>query len=131
MLCFRKLKQKALYLSCMFKLLLSENNVARRPNVLITRTYNVKSFILFLHFSHFVRFLVQNTFGSHCQYNANMRRHFKFDYNLMLNTSISGKNDEIASMPVQITKGTKQWIELKIYRSLISRKKKQTNIEID
>ena len=89
MFCFGKLKQKALYLLCMFKL--SENNVVRRPNVLKTRTYNMKSFILFLYFSHFVRFLVQNTFGSHCQYNANMRRHFKFDYNLMLNTSISGK----------------------------------------
>lgn len=116
--------KKAVYLLCMrenvivyerhsfqyvsFKLSLSENNVVRRPNVLITRTYNMKSFILFLYFSHFVRFLVRNTFGSHCQYNANMRRHFKFDYNLMLDTSISGKkNDEIASMPDQINKSTK------------------------
>ena len=33
-------------------------------------------------------------------------------------------------MPVQITKGTKQWIELKIYRSLISWKKKKTSKSI-
>ena len=34
----------------------------------------------------------------------------------MLNTSISEKkNDEVASMPGQINKSTKQWIEWTIY----------------